>query len=136
MLDTLVGANPPELTKRVEDLAKATPTTSASENAQELLYARLKSLIESAKVMAFIKGTVDDPKCGFTKKLLTILKETSVPFSTFNILTDNSVREGLKVYSSWPTYPQLYVDGKLVGGVDIVQELHADGSLVETLNGA
>lgn len=136
MKDTLVGANPPELTKRVSALAQSLPAVPAatSEDPQDALNARLKSLIESAKVMAFIKGTVDEPRCGFSNKLLTILKETKVDFSTFDILSDNAVREGLKKYSNWPTYPQLYVNGKLIGGLDIVKELQADGDLVDTLS--
>lgn len=135
MKDTLVGANPPELTKRVSALSQSIPagSESVSEDPKAALNARLKSLVESAKVIAFIKGTVDEPRCGFTRKLLSILKDTDVDFSTFDILSDNAVREGLKTYSNWPTYPQLYVNGKLVGGLDIVNELLADGDLVDAL---
>lgn len=130
-----MGANPPELTKRVSSLAQSIPAGSEviSEDPQVALNARLKSLVESAKVIAFIKGTVDEPRCGFTRKLLGILKETSVEFSTFDILSDNAVREGLKKFSNWPTYPQLYVNGKFIGGLDIVTELQADGDLLDSL---
>lgn len=135
-MDTLVGANPPELTKRVASLSQSLPSTEATtQDPQEALNARLKALVNYAKVMVFIKGTVDEPRCGFSNKMLALLKETKVPFSTFDILSDNTVREGLKVYSSWPTYPQLYVNGKLVGGLDIVKELQADGALTDALNG-
>jgi len=84
--------------------------------------------------MAFIKGSKTDPQCGFTKKLLEILNETKVEFNTFNILSSPEVRQGLKEYSNWPTYPQLYVNGEFIGGVDIVKELYAEGELVDTLN--
>lgn len=59
----------------------------------------------------------------------------SVPYKTFDILTDEEVRQGLKLYSNWPTYPQIYVNGELIGGVDIVQQLHEAGELVATLKG-
>jgi len=136
VMDTLIGANPPELTKRVAALSQSLPSSeTTAQDPQEALNARLKALVNYAKVMVFIKGTVDEPRCGFSNKILTILKETKVPFSTFDILSDNAVREGLKAYSSWPTYPQLYVNGKLVGGLDIVKELQADGALIDALNG-
>lgn len=132
-----MGANPPELTRRVQALSQSLPAApAAAANPQEALNERLKTLINAARVMVFIKGTIDAPRCGFSSKMLAILKETQVPFQSFDILSDNAVREGLKVYSSWPTYPQLYVDGKLVGGLDIVKELQGEGALVDALNGA
>lgn len=86
--------------------------------------------------MAFIKGTKTNPQCGFTRQLLEILNETGVEYNTFNILSSPEVRQGLKEYSNWPTYPQLYVDGELIGGVDIVKELKEEGELLSTLKGA
>ena len=71
--------------------------------------------------------------CGFSAAVVGILKQTGVPFESYNILADQELREGLKVYSSWPTYPQLYVDGKLIGGADIVRDLHAKGELQQIL---
>ena len=73
------------------------------------------------------------PQCGFSAAVVGVLKETGVPFESHNILADPELREGLKEYSSWPTYPQLYVDGKLVGGADIVRDLHAKGELKQIL---
>ena len=72
------------------------------------LNTKLKQLINKAPVMIFMKGDPDAPKCGFSSKICGILKENGVTFSTFDILTDEDVRSGLKVYSDWPTYPQLY----------------------------
>ena len=98
--------------------------------------ARLRRLINQAPVMAFIKGTPEAPRCGFTKQLLAILQEDHVPFGFYDILgdpevlranaharhcTSRQVREGLKELSKWPTYPQLYVKGELIGGLDIVK---------------
>jgi monothiol glutaredoxin len=93
---------------------------------------RIQSLIDGSKVMLFMKGTKQMPACGFSNAVVQILKKEGVEFDTFNILTDAEVRQGLKDYSSWPTYPQLYVGGKFVGGCDIVTEMFQSGEL-ETL---
>jgi monothiol glutaredoxin len=90
---------------------------------------RIETLIKSNKVMLFMKGTKQFPACGFSNAVVQILKKESVPFETCNILADGELRQALKEYSSWPTYPQLYVDGKFVGGCDIVTELHQNGEL-------
>uniref|UniRef100_A0A6B2LHW8 Uncharacterized protein n=1 Tax=Arcella intermedia TaxID=1963864 RepID=A0A6B2LHW8_9EUKA len=128
---TLKGANPPELTKYVVSLGQSegTPTPQPAPAQPEDLNERLKKLINSAKVMAFIKGTPAAPQCGFSSKFCAILKEQGITFSTFNILSDPQVREGLKKYSNWPTFPQLYINGELVGGLDIVKELVEQGEL-------
>ncbi|KAK4881436.1 hypothetical protein RN001_004755 [Aquatica leii] len=96
---------------------------------------RLKELINKHNVMLFMKGNRDAPRCGFSKQIINILNETGVSYDTFDILTDEDVRQGLKTYSDWPTYPQLYVKGELVGGLDIVKEMQAAGDLASTLNG-
>jgi monothiol glutaredoxin len=83
--------------------------------------------------MLFMKGNPAMPQCGFSATVVGILKEVGVPFGSFNILADGEMREGLKEYSSWPTFPQLYVNGKLVGGCDIVRDLHARGELSKVL---
>ena len=94
---------------------------------------RLKALIEQAPVMAFIKGSPSVPKCGFSRSLVELLQKEGIEFSHFDILTDDEVRQGLKTYSDWPTYPQLYVKGTLVGGLDIVQEMQQGGDLKSQL---
>jgi monothiol glutaredoxin len=94
---------------------------------------RIESLVKSSKVMLFMKGSKQFPACGFSNAVVQILKQEGVPFETFNILADAEVRQGLKEYSSWPTYPQLYVDGKFVGGCDIVTEMHQAGELAAVL---
>lgn len=96
---------------------------------------RLKALINRAKVMIFMKGDRSTPRCGFSKTLIGILNETNVAYETFDILSDEEVRQGLKVYSDWPTYPQVYVNGELIGGLDIIKELVASNELAATLNG-
>jgi monothiol glutaredoxin len=97
------------------------------------LRTRLESLIKSHKVMLFMKGTKQFPACGFSNAVVQILGKEGVSFETFNILADAEVRQGLKEFSSWPTFPQLYVDGKFVGGCDIVTELHQSGELSREL---
>jgi monothiol glutaredoxin len=97
---------------------------------------RLEELTRSHKVMLFMKGTKQFPACGFSNAVVQILKKEGVPFETFNILADPEVRQGLKEYSSWPTFPQLYLDGKFIGGCDIVTELHQSGELGKELTAA
>ena len=79
------------------------------------------------------KGTADEPRCGFSRKAVALLKEQNVPFTTFDILGDDEVRQGLKTFSNWPTYPQLYGAGALLGGLDIMNELAESGELLEEL---
>ena len=99
----------------------------------EDLRKRIADTISRGRVMLFMKGNPAMPQCGFSAAVVSILKQTGVSFDSFNILADQELREGLKVYSSWPTYPQLYVDGKLVGGADIVRDLHQKGELAQIL---
>jgi monothiol glutaredoxin len=95
--------------------------------------ARIEELVTKHKVMLFMKGSKQIPACGFSNAVVQILKKEAVPFEAFNILADPEVRQGLKEYSSWPTYPQLYIGGKFVGGCDIVTELHQSGELAKEL---
>ena len=96
---------------------------------------RIKSTIESKKVVLFMKGSKNFPQCGFSAHVVRILKEHAADFRDVNILTDPELRQGLKEYSNWPTFPQLYVDGKLVGGADIVANLNETGELRSVLGG-
>jgi monothiol glutaredoxin len=94
---------------------------------------RIADTIAKDRVMLFMKGSPQMPQCGFSAAVVGVLKEVGAKFGSYNILSDPELREGLKEYSSWPTYPQLYVDGKLVGGADIVRDLHAKGELAKLL---
>jgi len=100
----------------------------------EPLEERLKRIINQHKIMLFMKGSPATPRCGFSSQIVAILQSLGVQFGTFDILGDEEVRQGLKTYSNWPTYPQLYVKGELIGGVDIVKELQASGELLGTLS--
>jgi monothiol glutaredoxin len=90
---------------------------------------RLQTLVESHRIVLFMKGTKNFPQCGFSAQVVGILKQSGAEFQDVNVLADPEVREGMKQFSNWPTFPQLYVGGKLVGGCDIVTELHANGEL-------
>jgi len=90
-------------------------------------------LINKDTVMLFMKGTPSAPQCGFSSTMANLLNSQGIKFDSFDILKDTAVREGLKEYSSWPTYPQLYIHGKLVGGLDVVTELQKEGQLLDLI---
>lgn len=90
---------------------------------------QIQDLLGSSKVVLFMKGNSQMPQCGFSANSVAILKHLGVPFKTFNILNDPEIRQGLKEFSNWPTYPQLYVNGKLIGGNDIITEMYQNGEL-------
>jgi monothiol glutaredoxin len=94
---------------------------------------RIESLIQSDRVVLFMKGDRQGPQCGFSAQVVQILDRLVPDYTTVDVLSDPPLREGIKVYSSWPTIPQLYVGGELVGGCDIVKELMATGEIFETL---
>lgn len=96
---------------------------------------RLQTLVDSQRVVLFMKGTKNFPQCGFSAQVVGILKKLGTEFQDVNVLTDPEVREGLKEFSNWPTFPQLYVAGKLVGGCDIVTELYESGELERVVSG-
>ncbi|CAK7208741.1 glutaredoxin [Sporothrix eucalyptigena] len=89
---------------------------------KEELFKRLGDLVKAAPVMLFMKGTPGEPQCGFSRQLVAILREHGVKYGFFNILADDEVRQGLKEFADWPTYPQLWMKGELVGGLDIIKE--------------
>lgn len=94
---------------------------------------RIEEIISSDKIVLFMKGNSEFPQCGFSANTVAILKHVGKSFSTFDILQDMDIRQGLKEYSNWPTFPQLYVQGKLVGGNDIITEMFESGDLQEVL---
>ena len=89
--------------------------------------------VKSNDVLLFMKGTPTFPQCGFSGQTVAALKSIGQPFSYVNIFDDEEIRQGLKTYSNWPTFPQLYVNGELVGGCDIVIEMYHSGELKELL---
>ena len=96
--------------------------------------ARIKEQLDSHPVLVYIKGTPDFPQCGFSGQTIAALKAVGKPFAFVNIFEDPEIREGLKTYSNWPTFPQLYVDGELVGGCDIIVEMFHSGELQQLIS--
>lgn len=89
----------------------------------------IKKDIESKQIILFMKGTKAMPVCGFSARVVAILNEIGIDYETRNVLDDDSLREGIKQFSNWPTIPQLYIGGEFIGGCDIVTELHTSGEL-------
>ena len=90
---------------------------------------RIKQQIEGDDVVLYMKGTPVFPMCGFSAAVVQVLSREGVRFQSYNILEDQEMRQGLKEFSEWPTFPQLYVKGELVGGCDIVREMYESGEL-------
>lgn len=145
VVETVSGSSAPKVRAAIEAHAKhgggAAPTAAANgvgkvsggaaevarheeaadpEKEKNELVKRLGVLVKAAPVMLFMKGTPSAPQCGFSRQMVAILRENAVKYGFFNILADDEVRQGLKEFADWPTYPQLWVDGELVGGLDIV----------------
>jgi len=97
---------------------------------------RIREQIETNPILLYMKGTPDFPQCGFSGQTVAALKAVGKPFAYVNIFEDPEIREGLKAYSNWPTFPQLYINGELIGGCDIVVEMYHSGELQELLAGA
>ena len=95
---------------------------------------RIKSDIESNDVVLYMKGTPVFPQCGFSSTVVQVLTYLGVKFKGIDVLSDPSIREGIKQFSNWPTIPQLYVKGEFIGGCDIVREMYASGELQELLS--
>ena len=89
--------------------------------------------IDNNEVCLFMKGTPDAPQCGFSMAVTNLLKILEVNFKAINVLEDQSIREGIKTYSDWPTIPQLYIKKEFVGGCDIVKEMYENGELKKIL---
>ena len=93
----------------------------------------IKNNIESNDVCLFMKGTPDAPQCGFSMAVVNIFKILELNFKSVNVLENQNVREGIKVYSDWPTIPQLYVKNEFIGGCDIIKEMYENGELANLL---
>lgn len=92
---------------------------------------RIDNLVQSNKIVVFMKGSKLMPQCGFSNNVVQILNILGVPYETVDVLSDPEIRMGIKEYSNWPTIPQLYIDGEFVGGSDIAIEMYQSGELQE-----
>jgi monothiol glutaredoxin len=104
-----------------------------SEQSQNPLRDAIAEAIEENEVILFMKGTPEMPACGFSARTVAAIQATGAPFAAVDILPDPRIRQELSAISNWPTIPQLFVKGELVGGADIVSEMHENGELAETL---
>lgn len=95
---------------------------------------KISKLIGSSDIFVFMKGVPDMPQCGFSANVVAILNHLGKNYKTFNVLADWDIREGVKAYSNWPTFPQVYFKGKLLGGNDIITEMFENGDLQDALN--
>jgi len=94
----------------------------------------IKNHIDNNEVCLFMKGTPDAPQCGFSMAVTNMLKLLEVNFQSVNVLEDQNIREGIKVFSDWPTIPQLYIKKEFIGGCDIVKEMYENGELKKVLD--
>ena len=92
---------------------------------------KIESLIKDNEVCLFMKGTPDAPQCGFSMAVSNMLKILEVNFKSVNVLEDQSIRDGIKIFSDWPTIPQLYIKKEFVGGCDIIKEMYENGELTK-----
>ncbi len=94
---------------------------------------KIKQQITENNIILYMKGTAEFPQCGFSSRAVNILKSCGVQFAAVNVLDDPEIREGIKVFSNWPTIPQLYVKGNFIGGSDILAEMYESGELQELI---
>ena len=94
---------------------------------------KIQEMINNNDVFLFMKGTPDMPQCGFSSQVVFVLNKLGVKFNSFDILTDESIRAGVKDFSNWPTLPQLYIKKKFIGGCDITIQLYESGELKKIL---
>lgn len=97
---------------------------------------RIRAMVSGSPVFLFMKGTPEAPQCGFSYRVVEVLNGWKVPFQSFNVLSDESIRNGVKEFANWPTIPQLYVNQEFVGGCDIVEEMSSNGELGEVFSEA
>ncbi|MBV8361896.1 MAG: Grx4 family monothiol glutaredoxin [Deltaproteobacteria bacterium] len=97
---------------------------------------RIQSAITGNRICIFMKGNRNFPMCGFSAATVQVFEELGVPYGTVDVLSDPELREEIKLYSNWPTIPQVYIDGKFIGGCDIVRELYETGELQELVKSA
>ena len=99
----------------------------------EAMKSQIQKDITENRVLLYMKGTPEAPQCGFSLKVVDILRTQGIPYGSKDVLADENLRQGIKEFSNWPTIPQLYIDGKFVGGCDIITELNENGELKKLL---
>lgn len=131
-IDRLVNPSPEQLNEAV-DKENDYYKNVIEIDEKERVFQNIEVIIGSAPIVAFIKGTPTEPKCKFTRRLLAHTNKYEVVFKSFNILEDQSIRQWLKVYSNWPTFPQVFINKKFIGGIDIIDELVEEGEFLDMI---
>lgn len=127
-MNTLLRRSVPFATVRLPRLISA--AYSANTGSKEYI----DGLVKENKVVVFMKGTPDAPRCGFSNAVMQVLDFHGIDnFKAHNVLDDEDLRQGIKDYSNWPTIPQVYLDGEFLGGCDIMLEMHQNGELIDEL---
>lgn len=98
--------------------------------------ALIQQQITTNPVLLYMKGSPDQPQCGFSARVVQALRACDIPFASVDVLANPEIRKTLPIYANWPTFPQLYVNGELIGGCDIVLEMYAAGELQQLLQGS
>ena len=116
-----------------DDFSPQKKTDISSESEESTILDLIDSHVKANRVMLYMKGSPNQPMCGFSATVVQILKNSGADFASVNVLDYPEVREGVKKYAQWPTIPQLYVDGEFVGGCDIIKDMDDSGELKELL---
>ncbi|KIJ51082.1 hypothetical protein M422DRAFT_27149 [Sphaerobolus stellatus SS14] len=146
LLSRIAGADASALSSALATQARSPPSARSTtdrapqaaiddyEETEEQLNRRMRKLMQQSKVVLFMKGNPDAPRCGFSRQTVQLLRDHGVEFSSFDILSDESVRQGLKLLNNWPTFPQIIVNGEFIGGLDVLRESIESGELDEIMS--
>ena len=110
------------------------PVTDSAPNSHPI--DRIRSMVNSSEIFLLIKGTPQRPQCGFSANTVAIFEQLGISYRTFDVLSDESIRSAAKVFSAWPTFPQIYLRGEFIGGNDILMEMQDAGELQELMSGS
>ena len=125
-----VDNNPFKVTAAPEPVSEHGRTVAERDSGADPID-RLRSMVGSAEIFMLIKGTPQQPMCGFSANTVALMESLGVPYHTFDVLSDESIRSAAKEFAGWPTFPQVYVGGEFIGGNDILMEMHNAGELQE-----
>ncbi|KPI92494.1 Glutaredoxin-related protein 5, mitochondrial [Papilio xuthus] len=119
--------------KGIRPLFNSTIRASCRTFADVNINEKIDKIVKDNKVVVFMKGVPDAPRCGFSNAVVQIMRMHAVPYVSHDVLSDENLRQGIKEYSNWPTIPQVFINGEFVGGCDIMLQMHQSGELVEEL---
>lgn len=115
------------------DVSLGTPASAGDASAEPA--ERIRSWVESSEIFLLIKGTPQRPLCGFSANSVAIIDSLGLPYRTFDVLSDETIRQAAKTFAGWPTFPQIYIKGEFIGGNDILTEMYEAGELAQMVSG-